>query len=222
VTVRKGQPWGEPASGAPDVELVGDDADLAALVQERPGRTVWFRPDGESDLARAVGLTARDEPGALEVPVDALRVFDGEQAEGVVAVNAVVVGVPPDRLRWSSPTGTVDVVVDGRERFRGRATTVVVANGQFLRGGDVVPRGHPGDGRFEVQVYALGRRERASLRSRLPVGTHVPHPSITETSGREVTVTWSAPVPFERDGHRQESLSTVRVQIVSAALRLRV
>ena len=55
----------------------------------------------------------------------------------------------------------MSVSVDGRAAFDGRATTVVVATGQFRRGLDLVPRGHPGDGRAEIQVYALTRPERA-------------------------------------------------------------
>lgn len=222
MTLRKGQPWGEPATGEPDVEVNGDDLALAEVAREQPGATVWFRPDGESDFARAVGLVDRDQPGNLDVPVDTLRVFDGLRVEGAMAVNAVVFGTSPDRLRWWTSAAEIEVVVDGRERFRGRATTVVLANGQFLHGNDVAPRGHPGDGRFEVQVYALGRRERAGLRTRLPLGTHVPHPSITEVSGREATVVSSSKVWIENDGQRRGPVNTVRVEIVPAALRLRV
>ena len=36
------------------------------------------------------------------------------------------------------------MLLDGRPWFAGPATTVVIAIGQFLRGLDVVPRGHPG------------------------------------------------------------------------------
>ena len=67
--------------------------------------------------------------------------------------------------------------LDGRPWFSGPATTVVVATGQFLRGLDLVPRGHPGDGKAEVQVYAL-RRAGAAARcaARLATGAHVPAP----------------------------------------------
>ena len=64
----------------------------------------------------------------------------------------------------------------------------MVASGQYLRGADLVPRGHPGDGRVEVQVYAVRRGERAAMRSRLPQGVHLPHPDITQTSGRQVEI----------------------------------
>ena len=50
------------------------------------------------------------------------------------------------------------VTVDGRTVHDGPATSVVVANGQFSGTADLAPRGHPGDGRLEVQVYALRPR----------------------------------------------------------------
>ncbi len=66
-----------------------------------------------------------------------------------------MIGTPPDRLRWSSPAIDLEVQLDGTAWFTGPATTVVIATGQFLRGLDVAPRGHPGDGKAEVQVYEL-------------------------------------------------------------------
>jgi diacylglycerol kinase family enzyme len=117
------------------------------------------------------------------VPVDAL-----EMADGNLAVNAVVVGTAPDRLEWRTRAEALEVVVDGRTAFSGKATTVIIANGEFLNGADAVPRGHPGDGRIEVQVYAMDRGRRRGMRLRLGRGTHVPHPEITQASGRHVEV----------------------------------
>src|SRR6185436_13282717 len=110
------------------------------------------------------------KPPTAELPLDALRLPDG------LACNLVIAGTAPDRLGWATGEAAIEVAVDGDPWFAGQATTVVVANGQFLRGADLVPRGHPGDGRAEVQVYALTRRARRPMRRRLPTGTHVPHP----------------------------------------------
>ena len=118
------------------------------------------------------------------------------------AVNMVVVGTAPDRTGWFTGAPDLRVEVDGRVVHDGPATTVVVASGQYLRGHDVVPRGHPGDGRAEVQVYAVPRGQRAGVRSRLPQGVHLPHPDITQTTGRRVDVVagQAAPVGLEVDG----------------------
>jgi len=110
------------------------------------------------------------------------------------------------------------VTVDGRAVHDGPATTVVVASGQFLRGHDVVPRGHPGDGRAEVQVYAVARGQRSGVRRRLPLGTHVPHPEITQTAGRRVDVVAARrPLGLELDGIGLPAAERVTVEVVPEA-----
>ena len=214
--IRPGEPWGAPATGTAEARGAGDDTDLARLVAAHRGARLAFAPDDRCDLARAVGLTT-DSPGGYEVPVDALDVTG--QA---LAVNLVVLGHPPDRLRAWHRRRPVTVTVDGRVRFDGSATTVVVANGQFLRGGDVVPRGHPGDGRLEVQVYAVPPAARAELRRRLRGGAHLPHPQIVTTTGRAVEVTWRRPAPLEVDGAPAAPAEHLEVHVVPAAFRLLV
>jgi hypothetical protein len=220
--IRHGEPWGHAASGPPDVEVTGDDAELAARATHHPGELLRFHPSPRSDLARALGL-GPEASGATEVAIDALAVVGdgGGDGDEVPAVNAVVVGRPPDRLRWSSRTSRVSVRLDGRPWFAGRATTVVVANGQFLRGVDLVPRGHPGDGWSEVQVYVLGRRERVAMRRRLPSGTHVPHPRIVVGRARHIEVEVAArPLPVEIDGHRHGRSNRIEVTVVPESIRL--
>jgi diacylglycerol kinase family enzyme len=215
--IRKGEPWGEPTDARPDVTVAGDDRALASSVADAPGALVRFEPTESSDLARALGLHTVSSTG-IEVALDTLRVDDTH--DGVNAVNAIVLGTRPDRVRaWTRAT-QVRVEVDGRERFTGHATTVVVANGQFVAGLDVVPRGHPGDGRIEVQVYGLARGERAGMRRRLPTGTHVPHPRIMQATGRRVVVTAERPLPLELDGRRSGRTLTLTVEVNPATLRL--
>jgi YegS C-terminal NAD kinase beta sandwich-like domain len=224
--LRPGEPWGHAASGPPDVEVAGDDADLVAAAASHPGALVRFRPSPRSDLARALGLGS-DGAGTTEVAIDALAIDLDDDVVGAVnpvdAVNVVVLGPPPDRLRWTARASHVTVRVDGRAWFSGRATTVVVANGQFLRGADIVPRGHPGDGSAEVQVYALARRARRGMRRRLPTGTHVPHPDVRSGRARRVEVEVAGPrLPVEVDGRRQGRAGRLVVTLVPAAIRLLV
>lgn len=216
--VRKGEPWGRPASGPAATEVEGSDAELAVVAAARPGARVVFRPTPGSDLARAIGL---HDPGsaALEVPIDGLRLDQRPE----IAVNAVVLGTPPDRMRWWNRSFRIGVTVDGRERFEGRAVAVVIASGQYLRGLDVVPRGHPGDGRAEVQIYEPTRAERAAMRRRLPQGTHVPHPRIHELAGRRVEVRVQArPAPLEADGEPRGRVRGLSVEVLPEVLWLLV
>ncbi len=160
----------------------------------------------------------------LELPCDLLHVdahSGAEESNEVFAVNMVVVGVGPDRQRrWTQMRG-MRVDVDGRTVHDGPACAVVVANGQHLRTGDLVPRGHPGDGRIEAQVYAVAANQRAEMRARLRQGTHLPHPKIRQSSGTvvEVTTTGQA-TPVEIDGVAVGPATAVRVTVLPGAWAL--
>jgi len=220
--LRHGQPWGQAAAGPPDLEVTGDDADLAGAAARHPDALVRFRPSPQSDIARALGLSP-DGTGTTEVALDALALRGMSEGEAMTAVNALVVGSPPDRLRGTARSVPITVIVDGRTWYEGPATTIVVASGQFLRGADLVPRGHPGDGWAEVQVYALTPRDRRAMRHRLATGTHVPHPSIHTTRARAVEVEVAGkPLRVEVDGHDRARARLLRVTLVPGAIRILV
>jgi hypothetical protein len=217
--IRKGESWGEPFDDEryPDaVNVAGGDVELAAAVAAHPGAPIRFTPTRASDLARALGLRGAPTGNTL-LACDAIELPDGSPA-----VNAVVFGVPPDRQQWWHRRGRVEVEVDGRTVGEHRALCVIVANGQYLRGFDVVPRGHPGDGRFEVHVYALESRERAPMQHRLTAGRHLPHPHIIETSGRRVMVRFAEPVPWEADGQPRGRITEATLGLVPGAVRILV
>jgi hypothetical protein len=215
--VRPGEPWGAAAAGPADVEVTGGDPELAAVVAAHAGARVRFVPTGASDFARAVGLGVPAAAPASELEIDALLVEGGP-----TAVNALVVGRPPDRTAWWTAAPVLTVTVDGRPWYEGRATGLVVANGQYLRGHDLAPRGHPGDGWAELQCYALGRSERGALRRRLRTGGHVPHPRIRQGRARVVEVVARRPLALEVDGVAAGRAERVRVVVAPAAIRLLV
>jgi hypothetical protein len=216
--IRPGEEWGARTDAAPDLEVSGGDADLARAVAEHPGALVRFRPDPTSDLAGAVGLRAGVDLG-VEVALDLLRVTRGHgDADG--AVNMIVLGSAPAALRRFAGRFAASVRVDGRPLFHGPCTGIVIATGQFRDGLDLVPRGHPGDGRAEIQVYAVPRREWRGLRARLATGTHVPHPGITQRSGASVTVSVDRKVPLEVDGRTVQATDVLDVEVVPNAFRL--
>ncbi|HZQ77321.1 MAG TPA: hypothetical protein VFE55_08335 [Acidimicrobiia bacterium] len=221
--IRPGQPWGTEVSGPADLEVAGGDGMLAAvLTRGLEDPLVRFAAAPESDLARAVGLVAGAVPGGLALPLDALelRPGDGGPAPPRVAVNSVVVGVAPDRLRaWHRPVGLA-VHIDGAAVDAAGATTLVVMNGQYLRGLDVSPRGHPGDAVAEAQLYGLRPGVRRAMRSRLATGAHLPHPAITVRKARLVTVRAARPVPLEVDGEPAGRITALEVRLRPAAYRL--
>ena len=215
--IRKGEAWGEPFDDEryPNaVEVTGGDTDLAAAVAAQPGAPIRFTPSRTSDLARALGL--RGPPtGNTVLACAAIQLPDGSPA-----VNAVVFGIAPDKQQWWHRRGRVEVEIDERRVVEARALCVIVANGQYLRGFDVVPRGHPGDGRLEVHVYALESRERAAMQHRLTAGRHLPHPHITETSGRRVTVRWDHAVNWEADGQPRGEIAEATLGLVPGVVNL--
>ena len=216
--ITPGEEWGSREDAPPDLTVVGDDADLATAVRGAPaGVLVAFTPSPASDLARAIGLQAGAPARGLALAMDAI-----ELADGALAVNAVVLGPPPDRLTARDRACEVTVALDGHEQTYPGATTVVVATGQWLRGVDLVPRGHPGDGRAEVQVYRLGRGERRAMRARLPTGSHLPHPRIVTRTAMLVDASAPRPLTLEVDGRPMARAATLRARLLPARYRLLV
>ena len=225
-SLRPGQPWGTEASGPPDFEVSGTDRSLASVVERgMVDPLVRFTPAPDSDLARAVGLTEGSAPTGMALPLDVLVLAAsaaGSDAVALQAVNSVVIGVPPDRLRsWHRPAG-LSVEIDGARVDAAKATTLVVMNGQYLRGLDVSPRGHPGDGVAEAQLYALTPGARRAMRARLPTGAHLPHPAITVRRARRVVIRAARPVAMEVDGVATGPIRTLEVALRPAAYRLLV
>ena len=212
--IRAGEPWGSAASGPATVTGAGGDADLAALVRDHPGARVAFEPDASCDLARAVGLRGSAD-ATVELPLDAL-----DLGAAGLAVNLLVSGTPPDRQTAWRRRRPVTVTVADRTVFEGRALGVVIANGQFRAGRDLVPRGHPGDGRLEVQVYALAPGQRRALRTRVASGSHLPHPAIVTGTGHRVRVVWARPAPLEVDGRLRTAEAIVEATVRQDAYRL--
>jgi hypothetical protein len=234
-SINPGQPWGTAASGPPDLEVTGGDRTLAAVLTgavadpvatvlggARADPLVHYVPEPDSDLARAVGLGSASVTAGMELPVDALMVQLGANSPLRLVVNSVVVGVAPDRLRaWHRPAG-FEVEVDGTPLDAAAATTLVVMNGQYVRGLDLSPRGHPGDGVAEAQLYALPPGARRAMRTRLPVGAHLPHPAITVRRAHHVVVRAARPVPLEVDGAPAGQITGLDVTLRPGAYRLLV
>jgi hypothetical protein len=217
--IKPGEEWGTPTDEPPEMVVTGDDAALAAAVPADAASVplVRFVSDG-SELARAVGVTARPDDApvrGIALPVDAIETDHG------VAMNVALLGHTPGALRAWHRSRHVTVTVDGRRVHDGPATTVVVANGQFCGRADLAPRGHPGDGRLEVQVYALGPGERGAMRRRLATGTHVPHPRIVTTTGHTIAVhVTGASLAVTLDGRRLGRFRGLDAAVRHPALRL--
>ena len=221
-SLRPGQSWGTETSDPPDLEVSGTDQRLAeVLASGVADPLVRFLAAADSDLALAVGLVAGAAPAGLALPVDSLEMV-GDGGLETVAVNSIVVGIAPDRLRaWHRPAA-LSVDIDGASVDAGKATSLVVMNGQYLRHLDVSPRGHPGDGVAEAQLYALPPGARRAMRARLTTGAHVPHPAITIRKARRLVVRAARPAPLEIDARPAGRITELSITLRPGAYRLLV
>jgi hypothetical protein len=172
MTIRPGEPWGEPAVRPADLVVASSDAELAALV------AAGHREVGVSngDLHRSLGAPPM-RADVQRLPLDALRVVvDGRELLAVAHVVAA------------------------RSWWRGRV--VFVMNTEHLGERDVAPRAHPNDGRFDVVEIDPGMplRARWEARRRMPHGTHLPHPSISLRRATDALWSFERPTPVRVDG----------------------
>lgn len=216
MSLRPGEEWGSETTRSADLDVSGSDADLAAAVaRSAAGTLIGFDPDAGSDLARALGLRSGAPSRGRSLPMDVLALSGGD-----LAVNAVVWGVPPHRLRPWHRRRPVEVAVDGGPVTTLAATTVGVLVGEYLAGHDVSPRGHPGDGVAELQVYALRPGQRGAMAARLGSGTHLPHPEITTRKARRVTLRSRSPMALEVDGRSRPPVRFLEVELLAGRYSL--
>ena len=113
------------------------------------------------------------------------------RADGLVDLGAVLVD---GALHWF-----LDHLIARRSWLRGQV--LIVANAAFVDNWNIAPRAHPGDGRFDtLETSTMSLRDRWQARSRLKLGTHVPHPAITTRRVEAVQYDFEQPTPIRLDG----------------------
>jgi hypothetical protein len=159
MTISKGAAWGRPGPLADTGVVVRDDAEARAVVEAARRAKEAPPPLGllGGDLCRTLGGTGDEprlrSPDAMTFPVDL----------GVVLVDGTI-------------HCFVAHLIARRSWWRGRV--VVAMNAQWLGAWDLGPRSHPNDGLLDISDGNLSLSDRWKARSRLPTGTHVPHPGI--------------------------------------------
>lgn len=195
MTIRPGEEWGVTVDRPAGLRLAATDRELARLTSLDPTEPIAA---GGGDLHRSLGAP-RVRSAMQLVPVDLLRVVaDGVEHRAVAHAVA--------RRGW----------------WRGRI--VAVMNVDHLGDWNVAPRAHPNDGRFDVVevARAMGFRARWQARSRLPGGTHVPHPGITTRTARSADWEFEQPLELWLDGERVGAVRELCVELVPDAYDLHV
>lgn len=195
MTVRRGEGWGTNGPLPADGVVVRSDAEARAVVEAA-------RRAGEEPPA--LGLLGGDLCRTLGGSGDEARLHTEEATRAVVDLGCVLVD---GRQFWF-----LAQLVARRSWWRG--PLVVAANAQWLGRWDVAPRSHPGDGKLDVVVADLSLRDRTKAWRRLPQGSHVPHPGITERQLAATQLDLDPPCPVWLDG--------VRVATRARALSVRV
>jgi hypothetical protein len=201
MTIRKGEPWGEPAVCPPDVAVMANDRQLrghlvAARTRELPASAIGV---AGGDLARTCGGGLGRRPCAARVTVDAMRLT----LDGV-------------------PTWGVAHVIAHRGWWRGDVTMIM--NAEYFGVYDVVPRSHPNDGKLEVlQVDpAMPVRQRWQARKRARTGTHLPHRHLSVRSITDFDLNFRQPMIVWVDGVRYGAVRDLSVSVEPDALTIYV
>lgn len=199
MTVERGVDWGRPGGLPADGVVVADDAEARAVVEEarRAGRP-----------PPPLGLLGGDLCRTLGGRGDAARL----RSEGAVTFTVDLGSVLVDgRRHWF-----VAHLVARRSWWRGRI--VAVMNAQWLGDWDLGPRAHPGDGLLDVTDADPPLRDRLQARTRLPTGTHLPHPAITTRRVRAWQTDLDPPLDVWLDGTRVGRARALSVRVEPDAL----
>lgn len=188
MTIRKGEEWGHAGALPADGVVVRSNAEAREVVESHRRGGLAIPPLGllGGDLCRTLGGTGDEgrlrSPDARQVPVDlGAALLDG-------------------KLHWF-----LAHLVVRRSWWTGRI--VAAMNAQFIGEWDVAPRGHPNDGRLDTLDTDLPLGDRFKAMRRLPTGTHVPHPAITERRVDAAQFEFDKDTPAWLDG---EPAGTVR------------
>lgn len=193
MTIQKGQPWGEPGSLPSDGVVVGSDAEARAVIERarREGGELPVLGLTGGDLCKTLGGLGRLE-----------TVF-------TVDVGAALID---GRLHWFLAH------LVARTAYWGSAA--VAMNAQWLGRWNVAPKGHPNDGVLDFYEADLGLLDRLKVRSRLPSGTHLPHPAITVQRAAAQQFEFPRARPIELDGARVGAARTLSVRVEPDALKV--
>jgi diacylglycerol kinase (ATP) len=112
----------------------------------------------------------------------------------------------------------VAVTIDEAVLYRGRAVSVVVANGEYFGGGmRIAPRARPDDTWFDVLVLAdFSRAELLSNIWKIYPGVHLSHPKVLYARGRRVTLEPGTPAQLDLDGELLGDCPTQVILLPSA------
>ena len=198
-----GVDFGQPGEIPADARAASNDAAAGEIVAEarRGNRPIPPVVLTGGDLARTLGVA----PGAASAEPGVSVGARFEADVGAVLVDG--------RLHWF-----VAHLVARRLWWRGRL--LVASNAAFIGRWNAAPRSHPGDGRLDVFDADPSLTVRLAARRRLPSGTHVPHPAITQRRTAAAQYDLDPALDVYLDGRRLGRARTLSLRVEAAALEV--
>lgn len=121
--------------------------------------------------------------------------------------------------RYQIPTGVVKM---DRRSYGGPVANVVVANGQFNRGGvRLALKAHPGDGKLDVLIHKGTKKDFVETMTLSLKGEHLPSPKIKEHLASRVELAAKVALPVEVDGQMGGHTPAI-FELVPQAFRLKI
>ena len=199
MTIEKGGDWGRAAPLSGDGVVVRSDAEARAVVEA--ARRAGERPP-------PIGLLGGDLCRTLGGLGDADRLRSDQAMTFPVDLGSVLID---GRIHWF-----VAHLVARRGWWRGRV--VAAMNAQWLGSWDLGPRSHPDDGLLDVSDGDLSLSDRWKARSRLPTGTHVPHPAIAVHRTASLALELDPALDIWLDGERLGRATNVVLRVEPDAI----
>ena len=192
----------------PEAVTAGSDAAAGRIVAEarRANRAVPPVVLTGGDLARTLGVETGRRAGTA-------RSDAPQGATGVRVAVDVGAALVDGRLCWF-----VAHLVARRSWWRGRL--LVAANASFIGRWNAAPRSHPGDGRLDVFDADPPLTVRLAARRRLPSGSHVPHPQITQRRIAAAQYDLDPALDVYLDGVRLGRARTLSLRVEAGALEV--
>jgi hypothetical protein len=214
MTIKKGEPWGEPGELDAHGHVVASDVELADLLQAYRDTQELVPVIGllGGSLHRTLGSPQRDEAAlrsgegylfTIDVGILGYEDPEGESHEVLFVAHLLALTDPKMRL------------------WKGRS--VIAMNAGFVGDLNLGPRSHPNDGRLDVTDGQLRGAQRKQALRRAPSGAHVPHPELSESRvSSRFEVSGETRFHFSADGRPQGNSREFWIMCLPDAARILV
>lgn len=226
--------WGGDGMVQRCIDAVGEAPVTLAILPAGTGNLLARNLDIPIDLAEAVDVGLHGARRDIDVGtvngerfavmagagLDALMIRDADRGLKDRLGRAAYVWTGAKHLRVDQ--FGVEIDVDGRRWFRGKAGCVLVGNvGKIFGGVEAFDDATPDDGRLELGVVtAKGVVQWLRALSRTAVGSADRSKFVRTTKARKIRVRFDRKVPYELDGGDKKAVKKLKIRVQPAAVTI--